>query len=363
MKWQEKEFQMPGIKYDYGVFIGRFAPIHDGHVKVMMEALAKCDYLIVVCGSDNLARNTRTPFTALERQEMIRIATNHDERILLTSVGDYPYNDNLWLAEVQHAVNSAIRNHEPVAKYTNRGFKDYTHSIALAGMSKDETSFYLKLFPQYESIAVSPADYEGEVLSATAVREYLFAGNIATAPHLDPRVKTAIGNHIKVKPEIWEGLRSDWEYEKGYEAAWGRGPHTTVDSAVIQAGHILLIKRGNDYGRDLWAMPGGFVNRERLIHAAVRELREETRLKVPEKVLFGSLQASKVYDNPFRSNRSHIISHCFKFVLENVKAGLPEVKGSDDAKHAQWIPISMLPTMRGQFFEDHEQIINDIINA
>jgi bifunctional NMN adenylyltransferase/nudix hydrolase len=294
---------------------------------------------------------------------MIRIATNHDERILLTSVGDYPYNDNLWLAEVQHAVNGVIRGHEihNNTKYTNRGWKDYNHSIALAGMSKDETSFYLKLFPQYESIAVSPEDYEGEVLSATAIREHLFAGNIATAPHLDPGVKSAISNLMTYK--IWDGLRSDWEYEKGYEAQWGRGPHTTVDACVVQAGHVLLIKRGNEYGRDLWALPGGFVNRERLIHAAVRELREETKLKVPEKVLFGSLQASKVYDNPFRSNRSHIISHCFKFELENVKAGLPEVYGSDDAKHAQWIPISMLPSMRDKFFEDHAQIVNDIINA
>lgn len=354
---------MPDIKYDYGCFIGRFAPVHDGHVKVMMEALEQCDYLIVVVGSDNLARNTRTPFTAPERQQMIRLATNYDDRILLTSVGDYPYNDSLWLADVQGAVYSTITGHEANAKYTDKGWKDYNHSIALAGMSKDESSFYLKLFPQFASIAVSPADYAGEVLSATAIREFLFNGDIASAAHLNPRVQAFIQGNMTANITVWDGLRSDWAYEKGYEAQWGRGPHTTVDSCVIQAGHVLLIKRGNEYGRDLWAMPGGFVNRERLVHAAVRELREETRLKVPEKVLFGSVTATKVYDNPYRSNRSHIISHCFKFELENVKAGLPEVKGSDDAKHAEWIPISKISSMKGQFFEDHEQILLDIIHA
>lgn len=356
---------MPGIKYDYGVFIGRYAPMHDGHFKVMTEALEQCDYLIVVCGSDNMARNTRTPFTALERQHMIRLATNHNERILLTSVGDYPYNDNLWLAEVQRAVNEAIVLNEKqhTVSYTNKGFKDYNYKIALAGMHKDASSFYLKKFPQYESIAVTPDMIGSVVLSATEIRTKLFTGAFDTVKHLHPEVQSLILGDMNARPDIWDRLRSDWEYELGYEAKWGKGPHTTVDNAVIQAGHILLIQRGNEYGEGLYALPGGFVNRERLLHAAVRELREETKLKVPEKVLFGSLKAVKVYDDPFRSNRSHIITHCHKYVLEDVSAGLPKVKGSDDAKWAGWVPISELKQMRGQFFEDHESLIQSILTA
>ena len=356
---------MPDTKFDYGVFIGRFAPVHDGHVKVMLEALEQCDYLIVVVGSDNVARNTRTPFTAPERQAMIRIATNYDKRILVTSVGDYPYNEPLWLAKVQHAVTEAISvNEKAGAVYNTKGFKNFNHSIALAGMHKDESSYYLNSFPQWNnSIAVSPDTYEGEILSATGIRNFIFNGGLPYAKNLHPSVKAAILSDMDTKPEIWNRLRSDWNYEQKYESLWGKGPHTTVDSAVIQAGHILLIERGNEYGQGLLALPGGFVNREKLRNAAVRELREETKLKVPEKVLFGSLQAVKVFDDPYRSNRSHIITHCHKFVLENVKTGLPEVHGSDDAQKASWYPISLLPSLTGKFFEDHEQIINAILAA
>jgi bifunctional NMN adenylyltransferase/nudix hydrolase len=37
---------------------------------------------------------------------------------------------------------------------------------------------------------------------------------------------------------------------------------------------------------------------------------------------------------------------------------LPEVKGSDDAAHAQWVPIAQLPSIEEQLFEDHFHILD-----
>lgn len=45
-------------KFDYGVFIGRFQPLHIGHEAVIRSALEKVDTLIVLIGS---ARQARTP--------------------------------------------------------------------------------------------------------------------------------------------------------------------------------------------------------------------------------------------------------------------------------------------------------------
>ena len=102
-------------------------------------------------------------------------------------------------------------------------------------------------------------------------------------------------------------------------------------------------------------MAGGFVDQqETLIEACIRELREETRLKVPEPVLYGSLKSQRVFDDPYRSARGRTITHAFMFELKP-DAGLPKVKGGDDAKSAFWLPLAEVqPEL---LFEDHFHII------
>lgn len=365
-------------EFHYSVFIGKFGPVHgfianqdddfesdiNGHVKVIMEALQRSDYLIVVVGSNNISRNTRIPFTAAERITMLKIATSYNPRILYVSVGDHPYNDPRWIAGIQDGVDEVIKAHERTAPiYTVKGWTDYKHKIALAGMFKDQTSFYLNWFPQWSSsIAVLPGTEGGDIISSTGIRNKIFNGELAYEKHIHPEIRDYILQHMEHYPELWARLQSDWNYEQKYEAQWGKGPHVTVDSVVIQAGHVLLIQRGNEYGHGLWALPGGFLNkRERIKNGSVRELVEETMLHLPEKVLFGSLKESKFYDEPYRSNRSHIITFCHLYVLNNVDNGLPEVYGSDDADKAEWVPISELKNMTNDFFEDHYFILEDLL--
>lgn len=354
---------MPKQKYHYSVFIGRFSPFHDGHKKVVEKALEESDYLIVVLGSDGAAPNTRNPFTTLERQRMISAATpEYSGRIIFAATPDFPYNDQKWVSYVQEIVDEAIETHAKTnPEFSYNGWTDYKHSIALAGMYKDQTSYYLNWFPQWaSSVAVSPGTSNDEIISATGIRNRLFNGSLDYDREICPEVKKIIQQSMLDKPR-WDRLYSDWQYEQKYEALWGKGPHVTVDTIVIQSGHILLIQRGNEYGAGLWALPGGFLNRrERILDGAIRELREETRLKVPEKVLYGSIKDQRVYDAPYRSNRSHIITHCFLIVLQNMDQ-LPKVYGDDDAAKAKWIPLGMLPRMEDEFMEDHFAIIDDMV--
>src|SRR5512133_2345194 len=81
-------------------------------------------------------------------------------------------------------------------------------------------------------------------------------------------------------------------YKKQYLSLPYAPIFVTVDAVVLCAGHVLMVKRRAEPGKGLWAMPGGFVNAatDRSVQdAMVRELREETMIKVPGPVLVGSI--------------------------------------------------------------------------
>ena len=137
----------------------------------------------------------------------------------------------------------------------------------------------------------------------------------------------------------------------------------TVDSIVVSAGHVPLIRRRSTPGRGTWAIVGGFINQdEKLLDGAIRELREETKLKVSPKVLIGSLTQQAVYDDPKRSLRGRTITHAFLFEIGLDNGKLPKVKGGDDADKAKWIPLTVFNKMQDQMFEDHYFIVRDMID-
>jgi bifunctional NMN adenylyltransferase/nudix hydrolase len=159
----------------------------------------------------------------------------------------------------------------------------------------------------------------------------------------------------------YEQIIREREFVINYKKQYASLPYppifSTADAVVIQSGHVLMIRRRAEPGRGLWALPGGYVNAttdKSVEDAAIRELREETMIKVPAPVLRGSIVDSRVFDAIDRSPRGRIITHAFKIVLPDGE--LPKVKGSDDAEKARWVPISEVRSE--ECFEDHAEIIS-----
>lgn len=341
---------LSSFAYDFLVFIGRFQPFHLGHLQVINTALEQAKQVIVLVGSSFQPRTIRNPWSFKEREQFIRGAfpTETQPRLKIMPIVDDMYNDQNWIARVQQAVQSVIESEVHTTP----------PRVGLIGHSKDETSYYLSLFPQWSSVRV-PSYQNG--LSATPIREHYFLEGLIS-DQLPASVQTQLAQFKTT--EGYEQVSGEWQFVRQYQQSWANAPYpptfVTVDAVVIQSGHVLLIQRRARPGKGLWALPGGFVNQdETLRDAVIRELREETRIKIPAPVLQGSIVKTQVFDHPERSARGRTITLAYLIELKPDAQGLPKVKGSDDAQAATWVPLSALnPEL---FFEDHYHIINAMV--
>lgn len=352
---------MMNKKYDTAVFIGRMSPPHAGHIHVINEGLKQAETVTILIGSANAARSHRNPFTFAERKKMISgsIAQKDRDRVIILPLEDTVYNDTLWVKNVQNLVDTALE-------------KIVDPSVALIGHNKDSTSYYMCMFPQWSSIEVP----NHRNLNSTQIRNAYFSNigqmwvNDADGHKdgdlvQDKIVSTATRDFLDkfLKTAAYKNICEEYEFVKKYKLAWATAPYdpifVTVDAVVIQSGHILLVRRKAAPGKGLWALPGGFLNKyEFILDAMIRELREETAIKVPEPVLRGSIVARDVFDDPNRSARGRTITHAFLIKLAN-DIRLPKVKGSDDADKAKWVPINKLK--REDFFDDHFDVIFNMV--
>lgn len=106
----------------------------------------------------------------------------------------------------------------------------------------------------------------------------------------------------------------------------------------------MLVKRGREPFKGMYALPGGFVEYgESVEDAVVREVLEETGLKTRIVRMLG------IYSKPGRDPRGHVAS--VVFVLDAEKGS---AVAGDDASDAEWVPLSRLPE---EMAFDHAEIV------
>jgi len=281
------------------------------------------------------------------------------ERIVVVGIEDHIDNDTLWLRDIQQVVRAN----------TPRVDWQTMTDVGIIGHSKDDSSYYLQMFPQWDPLEIDNMDD----INATDVRKLYFDplltlhnGGTVFETTIKDKLPPAVAAYLMdfTKTEAYSNLVQEAIFLEKYKLQWKPAPYDvnfiTTDAVVVQSGHVLLIERRANPGKGLWALPGGFLQKgKRIQESMIAELREETRLAVPPKLLIGNIAGVEVFDQVERSLRGRTVTHAFYITLP--PGPLSKVKGSDDAKKAKWFPVDEALAMGDQLFEDHIHIIRHFI--
>lgn len=404
-----------------GVVIGKFNPCHKFHIsEVIAPAIINSDKVLILLGSANRAPNNKIPFNFKQRQEIINLSIadyfNEDANVLNRIYYEPLYDTNSnesWAILAESIVNDLCRALERADRCK--------YEIVLYGTKSDASSEYLELFTSWKHSFGKVAEH----YHATDLRNMMYEDNPEWENYLSPAVvsfmkEKFIGTDhfakMKSEHEFVKNYRSQFEkpnwlngdvvgffdkfvefFKEGWDAlplsdkfdkafpnlvnnlhniATGLNRYNkqsfyppyfiTTDAVIIQRGKILLIKRGQQPGKGLWALPGGFVGaNEYLIDSCLREVKEETKVTLEK----SWLKDTRVFDAPGRSLRGRTVTHAFLFVVpESVFGGkwekianIVNAEGADDAATAGWFPLSEVlnnDEYAASFFEDHHDIIS-----
>jgi bifunctional NMN adenylyltransferase/nudix hydrolase len=309
-----------------GIFIGRFQPVHQGHIHALGVAASQVQKLYILVGSANQCRSIRNPWTFEERKQMLALKL-HTERITnyeIIPLNDYRYSNTQWMSDVRATI-----------EHFNMG------SPVLFGHMK-EGNDYLKWFPELKFKSIE-AQYQ---INATSIREDMFKNSDPLMP------ETVRGDYAFYQKE--KQLFKDYPFPETL--------NFNCSDAILECqGHILLIQRKFSPGKNAWALPGGFRNqRETFLDCAIRELIEETNVRVPEKVLRGSIVNTELFDDPSRSfGIPRNTMAVYMRISPNPDYSLPRANGADDAALCKWVPLTdALNNI--EMYDDHKDIVSKV---
>lgn len=336
-----------------GVISGRFQIPHHSHFEVMKQAASQCDRLMILIGSVNQRSSIKNPLSYSERKDAI-IKSLYDMNvfnIMVEPMNDYKYSDAQWCSDLRQTVKT---------RQVTDG------DITLFGHHKDETSYYLDLFGEWKSVELNSRDGK---LSSTDLRKIWFE----CRQDVNAELKKNVPHHVQrlLENRAFDAdLQADWEYYKSEKITFQGYPYPETlnfncsDCIIECAGNILLIKRARAPGKNTWALPGGFKNRnETFFDCAVREGYEETNIRIPEKSFRKSMVSGHMFDSPNRSFGINRNTFAFHFKVElNHDGSLPRANGMDDALETRWVPIDEVMNDY-VLYDDHKDIISYFTGA
>ena len=121
-----------------GFLIGRFQPFHLGHLEAVNFALSKVDQLYIGIGSSNKSNESRNPFTADERNQMIKSSL---DEIIMQRVSLYNIPDVDDHSKWTESIDKIIPKYDIVFSnddFTHRLYEENTKKIISVALKSRE---------------------------------------------------------------------------------------------------------------------------------------------------------------------------------------------------------------------------------
>lgn len=364
---------MPSRARSFRTVIMRAQMFHLGHAHLIhcayQDALEHDEYpiILILIGSVNRRRSWMNPFSFQQIQTVIQQYVKNtygdNAHVMVLPMNDHPGNDSQWVLDVQQTVEHFVST----LKAEFAPLLDYNLN-KIVGHTKDASSFYLKAFPQWKEHLEAP-NFKG--INATDLRLAWFRSS-QTIPDIINGIDTVLMPK-EMRDFLWRwefnpALQQDFDYYTRKEPEmFASYPFPEdmnfccADVVLECSGHVLLIKRGENTGIGTWALPGGFKRSDETFQqSALRELTEETVIKVPKQILERSIVKEHLFDDPKRSQGFTRVTIGFHIKIDlNADGTLPRVSATKEATEVKFVEINeALNTL--QLYDDHGGIISKL---
>lgn len=328
------------------------------HIEAVEKAASNSDIIMFLVADADVHRSIVAPFTFEERSELIKAAFSdlwNDDRIRIVDVPSqlyvttpYPYALQAIDEELEHLLDSPAQTEKDIP-VTVQG-----HQMVVAEQVK----------PEWAYVADEIKDLDEQI---TALDNYI----LSDEPTGYGTAHSELLDAFKRTEEFAE-LQHECNDKHFILNNFGKGPFYTADAICTIGDKVLLISRKNPPYRHTLATPGGLLDpNEDPLMAAVRELLEETEMRVPAYVLAGDTPTDdakwvpvtedflksrvmntvpREFASKTRDPRGDYRANVFWFDLSDLPV-TPKVKGMDDAEKANWASKNGLTTSSMAF--DH----------
>ncbi len=322
-----------------GLVIGRFQPLHNGHVALIQKAMDDNDVVLVLVGSQNKLTDYRNPFDIETRLGLLKEHFNQYDKMYFKGMDDYP-NDEQWVEDVISRVNTINDNPTATTVYTSE---------------KDE-DFYRTNF--IYNVEVSPS----KGLNATDIRASVYDGKSTMYVNLPSEVvdyveqwKTTI-EYNRLYNEFYLCTESKLAATEAH--AYSNPIEPVAHAMVIQGDKVLLVKRSGVRGNGQWALPGGYIQHTETTRAgALRELKEETSVDLLTQPRAAEVAFAVEENMNGLSTRTIGFNYCYAVHPEETL----DIVAGDDAQDVQWFPLEDVANGDMPLFYNHTTVIRRLL--